>query len=169
MSINAPTTSICPTLEGPSNFTIWNIRIRGALSEKQVLGVVTGTDLKPSPPSTTLTTKSTTTSTTSVATVKTTYNDTWDVRDEKATGIIQWYLSDNILLSIGSKASAKELYDAIVKRYNETNVVTTAFHTLANLVSLKYELPPSPKSMSEHTASFLAHSNRLSMLGIRSQ
>ena len=36
----------CPILEGPSNFQIWSIHIKGALSEKQVLGVVTGTDTK---------------------------------------------------------------------------------------------------------------------------
>ena len=74
-------------------------------------------------------------------------------------GIIQHYLSDNILLSIGNKDSVKELYDAIVKRYNETNVVTTAFHTLTTLVSLKYKGPPFAKSMSEHIATFLGSNN----------
>jgi hypothetical protein len=52
-------------------------------------------------------------------------------------------MSDSILLSIGTKEVAKELYDAIVRRYNETNVVTTAFHALGDLISLKYEGTPS--------------------------
>jgi len=42
----------CPILEGPSNFQIWSICIKGALSEKQVLGIVTGIDTKPPPPTT---------------------------------------------------------------------------------------------------------------------
>jgi len=93
------------------------------------------------------------------------YNDTWEARDERATGIIQRYLSDNILLSIGNKNSAKELYDAIVKRYNETNTVTTAFHALSTLVSMKYDNAPSSKSMSDHIAAFLSSNNRLTSLG----
>ena len=93
------------------------------------------------------------------------YNDTWEAQDERATGIIQRYLSDNILLSIDTKDSAKQLYNAIVKRYNETNMVTTAFHALTTLVSMKYDSVPSSKSMSDHIATFLSSSNQLTSLG----
>jgi hypothetical protein len=147
----APT---CPTLEGPSNFTIWNIRIRGVLSEKQVLGIIMGTDPKPVTPSSISTAATMSSASTAMILSKSSYSNTWEARNEKATGLIQCYLSDSILLSIGNKDTAKELYDAIVRRYNETNVVTTAFHALTDLVSLKYVGPPSAKSMSEHTASF---------------
>jgi gag-polypeptide of LTR copia-type len=155
----------CPILEGPSNFTIWNIRIKGVLSKKQVLGVVTGTDPKLTAPSSISTAAATGSASTSSSISKTGYSDTWEARNEKALGLIQCYMSNSILLSIGTKEVAKELYDAIVRRYNETNVVTTAFHALGDLISLKYEGTPSAKTMSEHTAKFLASKNRLTTLG----
>jgi hypothetical protein len=168
---SAPT---CPVLKGPLNFTIWNIHIRSVLSEKQVLGVVTGTDLKPAdPPAISTTSKSASGSKSAdpgsisitSSTSKISYSDMWEARDEKATGLIQRFLSNSILLSIRNKKSAKELYDSIVRRYNEMNVITTTFHALSDLISLKYKGSPSTKSMSEHTASFYTLNNCLTSLG----
>jgi hypothetical protein len=98
---------------------------------------------------------------------KSSYSDTWEAQNKKATSLIQRYLSDSILLSIRNKDTAKELYDAIVRQYNETNVITMAFHALTDLVSLKYAGPLSAKSMSKHTASFHTNNNCLTSLGYK--
>ncbi|EGO03144.1 hypothetical protein SERLA73DRAFT_70592 [Serpula lacrymans var. lacrymans S7.3] len=78
----AHNTSACPVLTGPNNFQIWKLQIISKLHREKVLQVFTGEEFKPSPG------KPTSSEDPEI---------TWILKDEKAHGIIQDYISDALL------------------------------------------------------------------------
>ncbi|EGN95307.1 hypothetical protein SERLA73DRAFT_77329 [Serpula lacrymans var. lacrymans S7.3] len=91
-------TSACPVLTGPNNFQIWKLRIISKLCRENVLQVVTGEELKPSPG------KPTSSEDPEI---------TWILKDEKAHEIIQDHISDALLMRTGDLTSSKELFDKL--------------------------------------------------------
>ncbi|KIY50116.1 hypothetical protein FISHEDRAFT_25212, partial [Fistulina hepatica ATCC 64428] len=100
--------STCPVLTGENNFTIWKIRIRAKLASAKVAGVAYGTDTRETITAAVAAAAATSISTFGSSTIQPT--DSWDIRDQKAHGIIVEHLSDSLVMALVTEGqSAKEL------------------------------------------------------------
>ncbi|KIY47113.1 hypothetical protein FISHEDRAFT_7155, partial [Fistulina hepatica ATCC 64428] len=103
--------SSCPVLTGENNFTIWKIRIRAKLASAKVAGVAYGTDTRESITTAVAAAAATSISTVGSSTIQPT--DSWDIRDQKAHGIIVEHLSDSLVMAlVTDDQSAKDLMTA---------------------------------------------------------
>ncbi|KAF6747945.1 hypothetical protein DFP72DRAFT_821097, partial [Ephemerocybe angulata] len=131
-------------LHGPDDYQIWRVRLKQNLMKYKVWGVVSGTDPKPSPqspPAVTVTSSEGDTSTAASAPITPSAAATlleWNVRNERALGLILESVSNAIALELDSHDTAKAAYDAVVKKYEKTNVGSTAFSTLLELIDLRW-------------------------------
>ncbi|KAI0740361.1 hypothetical protein C8Q76DRAFT_607912, partial [Earliella scabrosa] len=141
----------CPVLTGADNFQIWKIRIRAALQRAGVYGIVTGSEPAPS------------TSTTIYPSTSGVPSDIaqWNVRAEKALGIIVDHISDAIALKYEHLDKAKDLFDAIVKEYQDTNVGVSAFYAWVSLANARWD---GTSSMSDHIGTLTAANRKLTAL-----
>ncbi|KIK93812.1 hypothetical protein PAXRUDRAFT_144231 [Paxillus rubicundulus Ve08.2h10] len=98
----------CSTLIRPSNFQIWKLWIMVKLQREKVLGVALGTDICSIIPVTSFSISSTT------ATV------TWN---EKAHGIIQDSIRNDLLLNIEAHTTAWDLFNVLLSDKNYKRVV----------------------------------------------
>ncbi|KIY52031.1 hypothetical protein FISHEDRAFT_8105, partial [Fistulina hepatica ATCC 64428] len=90
--------STCPVLTGENNFTIWKIRICAKLASAKVAGVTYGTDTHKS--ITAAVAAATTSSISAVSSSTIQPADSWDIRDQKAHGIIVEHLSDSLMMNL---------------------------------------------------------------------
>ncbi|KIY45118.1 hypothetical protein FISHEDRAFT_29274, partial [Fistulina hepatica ATCC 64428] len=106
--------STCPVLTGENNFTIWKIRIRAKLASAKVAGIAYGTDTRDSiTAAVAAATAASISAAGSSSTIQPT--DSWDIRDQKAHGIIVEHLSDSLVMAlVADNQSAKELMDAVM-------------------------------------------------------
>ncbi|KIY48656.1 hypothetical protein FISHEDRAFT_28510, partial [Fistulina hepatica ATCC 64428] len=103
--------SSCPVLTGENNFTIWKFRIKAKLASAKVAGVAYGMDTRESITTAVAATAATSISAVGSSTIQPT--DSWDIRDQKAHGIIVEHLSDSLVMAlVADSQSAKELMDA---------------------------------------------------------
>ncbi|KIY45314.1 hypothetical protein FISHEDRAFT_31761, partial [Fistulina hepatica ATCC 64428] len=112
--------STCPVLTGENNFTIWKIRIRAKLaSAKRLLGVVT-------------------ISTIGLSTIQPT--DSWDIRDQKAHGIVVEHLSDSLVMALVTEnQSAKELMDAVISKFETQSTGLRSYYILTEMMGMKWD------------------------------
>ncbi|KIY43750.1 hypothetical protein FISHEDRAFT_29801, partial [Fistulina hepatica ATCC 64428] len=110
-------TSTCPVLTGEGNFTIWKIRIRAKLASAKVAGIAYGTDTRDSITTAVAAATAAFISTAgSTSTIQPT--DSWEIRDQKAHGIIVEHLSDSLVMALVTEnQSAKELMDSVISKY----------------------------------------------------
>ncbi|RXW14669.1 hypothetical protein EST38_g11187, partial [Candolleomyces aberdarensis] len=68
-------------------------------------------------------------------------SESWDIRNQRALGIIIGHVNDAIALDLDiiPDLTAKSAYDTIVKRFEETNAGSTAFGTILELLDLKWD------------------------------
>ena len=123
------------TLTGPNNYEIWKVHISAKLWAEKVFGITIGTNQKPILGSSSVTTASDI--------------HGWQECDEKAHGIIQLRISDALLMKTCSYSSAKELFDALVKLH-ETSNISSAFYLFKQLFSSTWD---GTSAVSEHISS----------------
>ncbi|KIY52032.1 hypothetical protein FISHEDRAFT_36098, partial [Fistulina hepatica ATCC 64428] len=90
--------STCPVLAGENNFTIWKIRIKAKLASAKVAGIAYGTDTRES--ITAAVAAATTSSISAIGSSTIQPTDSWDIRDQKAHGIIIEHLSDSLMMNM---------------------------------------------------------------------
>ncbi len=140
-------TSECPILTGPENYSIWRIRIQAKLAREKVWTLVSGAETNPSVPILPTPAASSTApshlSTTSSSTSTPSSGDSWAVRDNKASGIILGYLSDSTLLQLNEKdfisKPSKELFDEVVRIHTKLNVGSSIFYTFISLLESHWD------------------------------
>jgi hypothetical protein len=84
--------------------------------------------------------------------------DRWDIRDAKAHGIIVNRINNRLALQFASKPTAKELFDAIVKEHENTNIGVSTFYTFVDMMNLHWD---GTSSVSEHISSLSAANAKL--------
>lgn len=133
---NSAATRGVARLEGPANFPLWKLRAMAKLQAEKVWGVVSGDD--PEPPSAAgpgATIYHAPTATLPPGTTA----DTWKIRNQKAHGTLMDTLSDNVALDFADAIHAKELWDAIITRFEKTNIGSRAFYTYVALMQTKWD------------------------------
>ncbi|EIW64927.1 uncharacterized protein TRAVEDRAFT_111464, partial [Trametes versicolor FP-101664 SS1] len=96
-------------LTGVDNYQMWKIRILAKLRAVGAGRIVTGEETRPL------------TTTVYPPAHGTTTVEAWDLRAEKAHGILVEHISDAIALKFADCVDAQELYRAITKEYEQTN------------------------------------------------
>ncbi|KAF6744092.1 hypothetical protein DFP72DRAFT_826415, partial [Ephemerocybe angulata] len=152
-------------LNGPDDYQIWRVRLKQNLMKFKVWGVVSGTDPKPgsaaqSPPATTTSPGSDQATETDalISASNATALQEWNVRNERALGLILESVSNAIALELDSHETAKDAFDAVVKKYEKTNIGSTAFSTLLELIDLRWT---GATPFSDHISDFYTLNARL--------
>ncbi|KAJ7767378.1 hypothetical protein DFH07DRAFT_736702, partial [Mycena maculata] len=139
--------SICPVLDGPKTFQIWNIRIIGKLRREKVADTLKG---KPTALQVPLPGEATGT-----------YADTWEIRDNKAHGIIIDHISDRLALKVGHLDTAERLYNELVRIHQAANMGINAFYVFSGLMKLSWD---GTSSIEDHIGLINAGANKLTAM-----
>ncbi|KIY50102.1 hypothetical protein FISHEDRAFT_12562, partial [Fistulina hepatica ATCC 64428] len=135
--------SACPVLTGENNFTIWKIRIKAKLASAKVAGIAYGIDTRESITAAVAAATAASISTVGLSTIQPT--DSWDIRDQKAHGIIVEHLSDSLVMALVIENHMK--WDGIVGE-SLTDHIT-------RIRSLGSQLRSMTKSVDDEFAAFL--------------
>jgi len=65
--------------------------------------------------------------------------DSWELKDQRARGILIEHLNDRLVLELQGLTTAKEMYDKIVDIHQNTNIGVNAFYTFAGMLNLKWD------------------------------
>ena len=65
--------------------------------------------------------------------------DSWELKDQRARGILIEHLNDRPVLELQGLTTAKEMYDKIVDIHQNTNIGVNAFYTFAGMLNLKWD------------------------------
>lgn len=136
-------------LTGVDNYQMWKIRILAKLRAVGAGRIVTGEETRPL------------TTTVYPQAHGTTTVEAWDLRAEKAHGILVEHISDAIALKFADCADVQELYRAITKEYEQTNTTVLAFYTWISLANTRWD---GTSSIDDHIGRLLADHRRLTSL-----
>ncbi|KIY49012.1 hypothetical protein FISHEDRAFT_42241, partial [Fistulina hepatica ATCC 64428] len=151
--------STCPVLTGENNFTIWKIRIKAKLASAKVAGIAYGVDTRESITAAVAAATAASISTAGSSVIQPT--DSWDIRDQKAHGIIVEHLSDSLVMALVTETqSAKDLMDAVIANMKWDGIVGDSLTDhITRIRSLGSQLRSMTKSVDdEFTAFLLLHS-----------
>lgn len=146
-----------PTLSGPADYPLWEVRVRGKLYNAQVWGVVDGTELASSSPAPPGTTPGPYTQTIASAP-----HHTWEARDMRARGVIMEHLSGDILLSVADCTTSKAMWDLIRDQHTSVNVAQQIFNSMSELYTLRWD---TSTQISEHIGRIRTLSRQLASYG----
>ena len=156
--------SDCPILVGAENYQIWKLRISAKLRREKVYGVALGTETQP--PTTTPTPLKSASTTgrgaTSTISSVTATQDSREIRDGKAHGILIEYISDRILLQVSHHATSQQLWNAIIEMHEKTNTGIAAFYTFIDVISLKWD---GTSAVEDHIAKIRSANQKLTQMG----
>lgn len=172
MSAHWSTSNNVPILT-ETNYPIWKIRIRAKLQREKVWGTISGDDPDPSTlamskapaafapaaPSTSATAPSSTISFPPITSSASSLGDTWQVRNDKALGIIIEYIGNEKLDIIADETMAKAAWEKLEKVQNVALIISLTF---TDMLTRKYT---EGSSMEDHIALFAADNYKLAAMG----
>ncbi|KAJ2911698.1 hypothetical protein MD484_g8716, partial [Candolleomyces efflorescens] len=167
MSHSSDSGTSCPVLSGPENYQIWKIRIKAKLQTNKVYGVVSGTEPRqPSSPPVIYAPKddnTTAESTQPQSSPSATDTESWDIKNQRAIGIIIGHVNDAIALELDALTdnTARQLYDYVVEKFEKTNAGSTAFGTILELLELKWD---GTSDFADHIGKFTQLTSKLASL-----